>query len=106
MHLLGAASLDVEVAAAVETEFVFKPFIGQVGDLDASGLAERFQAAGEVDGVAPKIVGELPAPDNTGDDRTGADANAELDGGVVSAVELVDLGHHVESQVRTGRSEE
>src|ERR1035438_10231817 len=86
MHLLGAAPLNVKAAAAVETEFVFQPFIGQVGDLDAAGLAERLQAAGEVDGVAPKVVGELPAPDDAGDDGAGADANAELDGGVVSVV--------------------
>src|ERR1035441_2638670 len=102
MHLLGAAPLNVKAAAAVETEFVFQPFIGQVGDQDASRLAERFQAAGDVDGVAPKVVGELPAPDHAGDDGAGADANAELDGGVVSAVELLDICHQVEGQFRNG----
>src|ERR1035438_5248504 len=63
MHLLGAAPLNVKAAAAVETEFVFQPFIGQVGDLDAAGLAERLQAAGEVVPDLAAVVLPLTVPD-------------------------------------------
>src|ERR1017187_303218 len=102
MDQFGAATLNVDVAAAVETVFVFQPFVGQVGDLDAPRLPKRLQAAGEVYGVAPKVVGEFPASDDAGHDGAGADANPEVDGGVVSAVERVDLGHQVEGQFGDG----
>src|ERR1017187_10214172 len=102
MDKLCSAPLDVEAAAAVKTVFIFQPLIGQVGDLDAPCLAERLQAAGEVDSVAPKVVGELPAPDDSGNDGARTDANAELDGGVVSAVELLDICHQVEGWIRSG----
>jgi hypothetical protein len=69
-----AAPLDVEAAAAVETVFVFQPFVSQFGDLDGPCLAERFQAAREVYGVAPKVVGEFPVSNDARDDGTGADA--------------------------------
>src|ERR1019366_1923108 len=84
----GGAALDLDAAAAVKAVFVFQALIGQVGNLDGSRLAKGLEAAGEVDGVAPEVVGKFPPPNDSGDDRAGADADTELDGGVVSGVEL------------------
>ena len=73
MGKLRSAPLYINAAAAVELVFVFQPFIGQAGDLDGAWLAKGFETAGEVDGVAPKVVGEFPAPNDAGHDGAGAE---------------------------------
>jgi hypothetical protein len=80
---------------------ILEQFIGVSGDLDLSGYAMGFHAAGHIDRGAPDIVVEFLAADHASDHRAGADADAKGQSTVDTLV-LLDVGAHVERQVRHG----
>ena len=43
---------------------------GGFGDVDATGEAGAFHAAGDIHGVAPDVVGDLLFSDDVGDEKT------------------------------------
>ena len=72
-------TLGVDIVFGCELIFLLQPVMGGFGDLDFSRFTRGFQAAGEVDGFAPNIVGKPLAADHAGDHWSRADTNPELD---------------------------
>ena len=58
--------------------------------MDLRRAAAGLHAAGDVDDVAPQVIGEPLAPDDPGDRRARVDTNPQLDADVVVARILVD----------------
>jgi hypothetical protein len=52
-------AVDLNGATALEGMRVFEQAVRRFGEMDASGQAVRFHTAGDIDGVAPKIVAEF-----------------------------------------------
>src|ERR1043165_3676145 len=86
-----ALTFAVDLVAPVKAKFTLQPLIGGFGDQDASRLSLRFQPAGGVDGVTPKIIRESFAADHARDDRARADPDTDVKGGVVLVVKPGDL---------------
>src|SRR6266511_5714981 len=93
-------AFHLNFAAMFEGVFVLEPFVGGFGNLNGSKLAERFHAAGSVHGIAPEVVNEFLAADDSSDDGAGADADAELKTFPVARIELGDHFLHVEGHFR------
>jgi hypothetical protein len=63
-----AAALDLDISACFEEILLMHALVDGVGDLDLAGDAVTFHAAGEVHGVAPKIIDKLLNANDAGDD--------------------------------------
>src|ERR1019366_5514652 len=77
---------------------LFEPLIRDLTDGNAAGLADGCQVAGEIDGVAPKIVSQLLASDYAGHQRASADPSANAQRSAILAVKPANLGSQVEGQ--------
>ena len=62
----------------------------------------RLHAAGEVDGVAPEIVGELMPTDHSGNHGPGVDANPHFKGKVSALHHATKRFEHPECHCRNG----
>jgi hypothetical protein len=70
--------------------------------LSFPGCARGLKAAGEIDRLTPKIVGESLASNDPCHQRAGANANPDADGGVVLLVESPNFFLHVEREFSAG----
>src|SRR5476649_1331354 len=75
VHLALAFYLDGP--AFFKRELPVQSLPGGVGHMDAPGHAVGFHPAGRVDRVAPQVVEKFALADDAGDDRAGADADAD-----------------------------
>ena len=60
-----------------------QPLVGRFVDLDVPRRPFAGDPAGQIDSVAPQVVDELLLADDAGDDRAGADADADIEPHVV-----------------------
>src|SRR6266568_8696946 len=97
-----ASALDVEVMFPFEMESVLQALAGRFRDLNPSCFTQRFKPACDIHGLPPKIVGELPAPNDPRDYRPSANPDADPDRRVVFLGELHDPFPHCERQFGDG----
>ena len=76
--------------------------LGLLGDMDHAGHSRGFHPAGHIDRVTPEIVGELDLADDSGDHRTGVDADTHLE---FRAVEFVEVTEGIDHFQRGGRND-
>src|SRR6185295_14265310 len=95
----GALALKLDLATRLEREDRVERLSHALRELQPAGDRGRFEAAGDIDRVAPHVEGELPAADDAGHDRAGVQADAHLPAmaGVLDDVE------HLEAEVGGGR---
>src|SRR6516162_2325968 len=60
-----AAFLGVDLVWTIEAVIAAQPFHRRRGREHAIGLTRRLEARGDVDGIAPDVVGELARADNS-----------------------------------------
>src|SRR5256886_15095754 len=87
---------DFNFAPGFEKVLFFEVFAGGLRKLDGSELAQLLHALGDVHGVTPQIVDEFLAPNDPGDDRPAADADAHVETSAISGVQARHDLQHVE----------
>src|ERR1700722_8664976 len=100
-HLRGARSLDVHQSKRLAVERVLDQVVGAARDLNTAAAAMRLHAARQVDRLAPQIIDEFLATNDTGDHGTRIDSDAERE---LTATEpaLCNGGLHIKREVDEG----
>ena len=92
-----AEALDRDGAARSEGECIPKQCGGSGGEVDGVERGAAFHAAGGVHGVAPEVVGEFVAANDTGGERAAVEAGAEVE------IETTDVADTVQRFVHAER---
>src|ERR1700722_9941892 len=100
-HLRGTRSLDVHQSQRLAVERVLDQVVGAARDLNTAAAAMRLHAARQVDRLAPQIIDEFLATNDTGDHGTRIDSDAERE---LTATEpaLCNGGLHIKREVDEG----
>jgi len=72
-----AAFLGVDLVSTIEAVIASQPFHRRRGREHAIGLTGRLEARGDVDGIAPDVVGEPARADDPCHDRAGMQAHPD-----------------------------
>lgn len=95
-----ADALHLDDAARFKLERAVEAGFKGCGHMNFSDHAMGFHSGGQIDSIAPDIIGKFPAPDNAGRHRAGLDADPNVQIGVMGLRNFFNLGQHVEGEMR------
>src|SRR5256886_8764093 len=99
-RLQHAAFLCIDLVRAIESIIASQRFYRRRRRQHAIGLTRRLEPRGDVDGIAPHVVGELTRADDPCHHRTGMQAHPDRKRGRQPSPQPPGGSNHVESEFR------